>query len=123
MALGAFAGKAGFIGAVAGRLATLAPARRALPTVAGVKRAAVLCPLVARHGEVHVLFTLRSGQVGTHKNQVSFPGGHMDAGESAAQAAVRECVEELGAAGSAVALGAYHDAIASTFGVEGHACV
>lgn len=60
------------------------------------RRAAVFIPLCNRHGEASVLFTVRSDYVGTHKGQVSFPGGHIDAHESAIEAAVREMYEELG---------------------------
>lgn len=56
-----------------------------------------------------------SETVGTHKGHVSFPGGHRDDGESAADAAVRETVEELGVHASSISvLGYYHDVIAST---------
>ncbi|KAJ1397094.1 NUDIX hydrolase domain-like protein [Ochromonadaceae sp. CCMP2298] len=61
-----------------------------------IKQAAVLIALCNRHGEASVLFTLRSNTVGTHKGQVSFPGGHMDKGESEVDAAFRETYEELG---------------------------
>lgn len=60
------------------------------------RRAAVLIPLVHVHGEASLLFTLRSSNVGSHKGQVSFPGGHIDDGETPVDAALREAVEELG---------------------------
>lgn len=60
------------------------------------KTAAVMIPLCNRHGVPSVLFTKRSETVGTHKGHVSFPGGHIDKGESAVDAALRECYEELG---------------------------
>lgn len=60
------------------------------------KRAAVLIPLCNRHGTPSILFTLRSTSVGTHKGQVSFPGGHIDNGETAVDASIRETYEELG---------------------------
>ncbi len=61
-----------------------------------------------------MLFTLRTGNVGTHKHQVSFPGGHIDGAETAEEAAVRECNEELGGGGSVTwrPLGRYHDILA-----------
>ena len=66
------------------------------------RAAAVLVPLCVVEGEAAVLFTLRSGAVSTHKHQVSFPGGHLEPGESAVAAARREAVEELSAALGAV---------------------
>ena len=60
------------------------------------KRAAVLIPLCNRHEVPEILFTLRTNSVGTHKGQVSFPGGHIDSNESAIDAAIRETQEELG---------------------------
>ena len=69
------------------------------------KQAAVLIPLCNRHGVASVLFTIRSNLVGTHKGHVSFPGGHMDVGESAVEAAHRETIEELGPIGSLQTIG------------------
>ena len=60
------------------------------------RRAAVLIPLCNRNGEGSVLFTLRSHNVGTHKGEVSFPGGHCQAGESVEDTALRETFEEVG---------------------------
>ncbi len=59
-------------------------------------RAAVLMPLFCREGEWHVLFTLRSPDLPTHQNQISFPGGKLDEDESAVDAALREAEEEVG---------------------------
>ena len=55
-----------------------------------VRRAAVLVPLCVVDDKPSVLFTLRSGNVSTHKSQVSFPGGHLEAGETQVAAARRE---------------------------------
>lgn len=62
----------------------------------GKRRAAVLVPLCNRNNIASVLFTVRTQHVSTHKGQVSFPGGHMDDGETAIEAALRETQEELG---------------------------
>jgi nudix motif 8 len=56
----------------------------------------VLIPLCLKNGKPAVLFTVRSHNVSTHKGQVSFPGGHIEPGESSAAAAIREAREELG---------------------------
>ena len=60
------------------------------------KSASVLIPLCNFKGIPSVIFTLRSANVGTHKGQVSFPGGHVNEDESAVDAAIRESIEELG---------------------------
>jgi len=61
------------------------------------RQAAVLIPLCNRHSVASFLFTIRSDKVSTHKSQVSFPGGHLETGETAVEAALREAREELGA--------------------------
>ncbi|CAM9491416.1 unnamed protein product [Pylaiella littoralis] len=60
------------------------------------RRAAVLVPLCNRDGIASLLFTVRSSKVSTHKGQVSFPGGHLEASEDAIEAALRETREEIG---------------------------
>jgi len=65
-------------------------------TSSSKRTAAVFVSLCNRHGVASVLLTIRSNQVGTHKGQVSFPGGHIETGETAVEAAVRETYEELG---------------------------
>lgn len=48
------------------------------------------------HADVDLLLTRRSDALRHHPGQVAFPGGGIDDGESPAQAAVREAVEEAG---------------------------
>jgi 8-oxo-dGTP pyrophosphatase MutT (NUDIX family) len=60
------------------------------------RRAAVLVPVVAREGEATVLLTQRAEHLAAHPGQVAFPGGKIDAGETAEQAALREAEEEIG---------------------------
>ena len=43
-----------------------------------------------------VILTLRRDDLRTHAGQIAFPGGRIDPGESAVQAAVREAWEEIG---------------------------
>lgn len=54
----------------------------------------VLCPLVERPDGLHLLFEVRAAGV-RQPGEVCFPGGRMEAGESAADCALRETWEEL----------------------------
>ena len=61
------------------------------------KRAAVLVPFFEREGDYHLLFTLRTSNLPTHKGDVSFPGGRADKKDaSLLHTALRESEEELG---------------------------
>jgi 8-oxo-dGTP pyrophosphatase MutT (NUDIX family) len=103
-----------FVEEVARRLnsAEFVSGRRTLPS--NGKNAAVLVPILMRGNEPHLLFTLRTSHLTTHAGQVSFAGGHIDPGETAVQAALREFSEELGVELPFSLLGTTHDAIAIT---------
>lgn len=66
------------------------------PTGRTLRPAAVLAPLVVRKTGLSVVFTRRADHLSAHAGQISFPGGRLNAGESAVDAALRECEEEIG---------------------------
>lgn len=67
------------------------------------KHGAVLIPLFKEGGEYKVLFTKRTDTVETHRGQISFPGGRIDAGDrTLLDTALRETEEEIGLARDAV---------------------
>ena len=57
--------------------------------------AAVLVPLLERHGEVYLLFQVRAKTLRSQPGEISFPGGRIDPGEQPKEAAIRETKEEL----------------------------
>ena len=67
-----------------------------LPPSGEYRRAAVLVGLIDRGDDYNVLLTLRPETMPSHAGQVAFPGGRIEAGESALQAALREANEEVG---------------------------
>ena len=67
-----------------------------------LRDAAVLVAFYEEAGEVHVVLTRRSENLRSHSGQVAFPGGRIDPGESAVEAALREAYEEVGLAPEAV---------------------
>lgn len=67
-----------------------------VPGLQGAKAAfAVLVPLIHRNGEPHLLFEVRSDNLGRQPGEVCFPGGRMESGETPIQCALRETEEEL----------------------------
>ncbi len=88
----------------------LAARRRRVVEPGPLVRAAVLVPLVERGGP-HLIFAKRTDRVGTHRGQISFPGGTIDpADPSPLDAALRESEEEVGLPRTAVEpLGALDD--------------
>lgn len=71
--------------------------RFAVPEGADPRHGAVLMLFAeTADGEPEVLFTERSHTMRTQPGQVSFPGGHVDPGETMVDAALREAYEEIG---------------------------
>jgi 8-oxo-dGTP pyrophosphatase MutT (NUDIX family) len=73
------------------------------------KAAAVLVPIVKRPDGPTVLLTQRHSGLAKHAGQIAFPGGRMDEGETAIDAALRETEEETGLARSFVSPLGYLD--------------
>ncbi|MDA8342132.1 MAG: CoA pyrophosphatase [Actinomycetota bacterium] len=59
-------------------------------------RSAVLVALFEEGGEARVILTVRSDRLRSHRGEVAFPGGRLDAGEGPVEAALREAEEEVG---------------------------
>jgi 8-oxo-dGTP pyrophosphatase MutT (NUDIX family) len=68
-----------------------------IPQGVATKPAAVLIPIICR-AEPMVMLTQRHADLSKHAGQIAFPGGRLDAGETALQAALRETQEETGLA-------------------------
>ena len=60
-----------------------------------LRAAAVAIVIAAHRGGPTVLLTRRSGKLRAHSGQWALPGGRLDAGESAEDAALRELQEEI----------------------------
>lgn len=61
------------------------------------KKSAVMILFMEKEGSPHVVLTLRTDKVSTHKGQVSFPGGGYDTSDkSYLETALRETMEEVG---------------------------
>lgn len=67
-----------------------------------LRPAAVLAPFIPRPSGVAVVLTRRADELTSHSGQVAFPGGRLDPGETAVDAALREAFEEVGLAPDAV---------------------
>lgn len=74
---------------------------------AGAKEAAVVAILYRREGALYMPFVVRRDDLSSHPGQVGLPGGRLERGETAWEAAAREAEEEIGVrAADLVPLGA-----------------
>lgn len=63
----------------------------------GLKKAAVLLPLIKRQNGLNLIFTERALHLRHHPGQISFPGGRYESSDhSLQQTALRETEEEIG---------------------------
>lgn len=67
----------------------------ARPSEKTLRPAAVLIPIIAGPDGATVLMTRRSDSLASHTGQIAFPGGRLDPGETAVDAALREAFEEV----------------------------
>jgi len=77
----------------------------------GLRYASVLTALLREGNRWLVLLTRRDEDLPHHQGQIAFPGGSLDEGESAEQAALREAKEEIGLDPSDVRILGCHDDI------------
>ena len=93
------------------------PPREALANKSNA--AAVLIPLFERRGELHIVYIRRSDHVASHRGQVAFPGGRVDAVDATLlDAALREAHEEVGIHPSTVeVVGAFATMQTTTSGI------
>lgn len=61
-----------------------------------LRPAAVLIPIVVRPEGASVILTRRADALSSHSGQIAFPGGRLEPGETALDAALREASEEIG---------------------------
>lgn len=77
--------------------------RQRSPELTGQPRVGgVLLLLYPYHQMTHLVLTRRRDDLSAHAGQISFPGGRIESGETAVQAALRETEEEIGVPTSAV---------------------
>ncbi|MDR0880908.1 MAG: CoA pyrophosphatase [Clostridioides sp.] len=80
-----------------------------------MKRASVLVPIVEKSGEEYILFEVRSKNLKHQPNEISFPGGKIEADEQPIDAVLRETYEELGTNQSNIELVSELDLIITPF--------
>jgi len=106
-----FKSRADILAATGGDMA-LNPGFEPLVNVADLKPAAVLIAIISRNNHATVLLTQRTEHLSSHGGQVAFPGGKIDEGETAVEAALREADEEVGLKANNIevlgAFGPYH---------------
>ncbi|MDL1893309.1 CoA pyrophosphatase [Sphingobacteriales bacterium CHB3] len=86
-------------------------------SIEGYSRAAVLVPLILTGNSFDLLFTKRTESVETHKGQISFPGGMVDAADrDVFHTALREAHEEIGLTDSCIEIVGILDDMATPTG-------
>jgi len=66
------------------------------PNISGVERkSSILIPLIMKDNTWHLMYEVRSFNLGSQPGEICFPGGKMEPGESSLDTAIRETCEEL----------------------------
>lgn len=86
------------------------------------RRNAVLIPLIEENGELSILFEVRQSGI-RQGGEICFPGGKIEPGESAEDAAVRETAEELLIPRGSIELIAPMHTIAGPGGAQIYSCL
>lgn len=84
------------VGEIAGTLVAGPGGRAVEPSFPEARASAVLVALADGPSGAEVLLTRRAMHLSNHRGEISFPGGRLDPGETAAEAALREAREEVG---------------------------
>lgn len=75
-----------------------------------MRRASVLAIFLNKDSVTHLLLTKKAQDIGYHSDQISFPGGSIEKGETPLQAGLRETEEEIGIKpGALEIIGRFHD--------------
>ncbi len=81
------------------------PDRTLTPAIeASCLKAGVMLLIYPREAAPHIVFIRRTSNVLHHKDEISLPGGQLEAGEDAVLAALRETEEEIGTPRDRVAI-------------------
>ena len=76
---------------------TLSDIKKREPAPIGEHRFfSVLVPFVEKDGELYILYEVRAKAMASQPGETCFPGGHVEAGESPRDCALRETFEEIG---------------------------
>ena len=91
-----------------------------IPTMEGYTHpSAIVVPFIKQEDGWYVLFTKRSATLKHQPNDICFPGGRIEKGEDAREAAIREAQEELGIQEAQIHIVGQSDIVITPFG----ACV
>ncbi|VAX16017.1 Uncharacterized Nudix hydrolase NudL [hydrothermal vent metagenome] len=95
------------------KIKSLVTPKPSLPENNSLRKAAVLVTLLVENGEASFGLMLRADSLLKHASQISFPGGHMEKGETPAETALRETEEEIGVLQSSFEIAGHMEPVAT----------